>query len=620
MTQVDPLVEFFIEDTWTDVSTYVRYDPPMVIRNGISNEGGTADPASCEFILDNTDGRFTPRNTAGAYYPWIKRNMPVRVSVDAVTRFFGYLSDLPIAWSLNEAVATVSVTANGVMRRLARANDLRSTLRTGLLSIASSGDIVGYWPVEDLPGSTVIASALPDNSPGEVNGAPSFAAVDPGVMSFPVATWEDSGASFFTAGASNNGGWTLGVLVVFPPAGTLTGGEELVRLDGDGTAASWRLIYSPSGGGSILIQVISSANVEILADATAVAGLDGTTQFLKLEVDNVGANVDYFLQSYPGDADAGTIVGAQVGTPRSSYIGNGIIALPDSVGIGHLVVGDTNTALLTLGLDAALVAYAGETPAQRCARLETETGIDIAPPFTGDSETLLGPQPDGTLLEILRDMEKADAGGMLGDARTRAGLTYTSRSARYNDEVPLITLNYATGRVSAPLLPTDDDQQLRNDVTITRSGGSSARRVLESGELSVQDYPDGAGRYPFADTLNVYSDDQLGYTADWVLALGTIDEARWPQVTIDLVRNPSLVAAWDDMRPGGRVRIENLPTLAGVTDVALQMIGWTETISTTHRTVTMNCVPGEIWGAGDTGIFQLDDSVFGELDVNRLGL
>lgn len=616
MTLLQPVTEFFIEDTWTDVSAYVRADPGITIRNGLPSEGVVADPASCTFTLNNPDGRFTPRNTAGAYYPWITRNMPVRVTVGSSIRFFGYLSVCPPAWNANESVATVNVEAHGISRRLAHANDVPSPLQSAVVYVTGSlGDVTGYWPCEDGANSESIATPLAGGTPGTVVSAPVFASIEPGVMSRPIPNWNGAGATFTPAVGGANGEFTAGALIVFPATGQLSGGEELFRVDVDGTGESWRLLYSPSSSGSILLQVINSSGVEVEANVH-IGSLDGTTAFIKLEANNDGANVDWFLDALPGSQASGTVNSIQVGPPVSASIGAGTIAIGADVGIGHLVLGDTNTALFSSVFDDGLAGYADEDCDARCDRVQTQYGVPVSA-FEGGVEIAeLGPQPFGSVLEILRDMEKANVGGLLHDRRTAAGMSYTTRSARYNETTPQIILDYSAGEVALPLTPVDDDQQLRNDVTIDRPNGSSARATLTAGALSVQDYPDGAGLYAYQDTLNIDTDDRLPYVADWVLALGTVDEARWPQVTIDLVRNPGLVADWDDFRPGGRVRIENLPALAGTSDVDLQMVGWTETITPASRRVVMNCVPGSVW----LGIFELDDATYGELDVNRLAL
>ncbi|MDQ2622563.1 MAG: hypothetical protein M3Y45_05930, partial [Actinomycetota bacterium] len=63
-----PTVELFLDGDWVDISTDVRVDPGPVITFGIKNEAGLADPAQCDLVVNNRDGRYSPRNPAGPYY------------------------------------------------------------------------------------------------------------------------------------------------------------------------------------------------------------------------------------------------------------------------------------------------------------------------------------------------------------------------------------------------------------------------------------------------------------------------------------------------------------------------------------------------------------------------
>jgi hypothetical protein len=67
--------------TWTDVTTDVRAEQRVQITRGRSNWAQSVDPGRCTFTLDNSTGKYSPRNPAGPYYGQIGRNTPVRVSV-----------------------------------------------------------------------------------------------------------------------------------------------------------------------------------------------------------------------------------------------------------------------------------------------------------------------------------------------------------------------------------------------------------------------------------------------------------------------------------------------------------------------------------------------------------
>jgi hypothetical protein len=617
----DTVVELFLDVAWVDVTDWVRQDPGLDIQFGVMAESGTADANTCTLVVNNADGRFSPRNTAGAYYPYLTRNTPLRVVVGGVTRFQGEVSEFPSRWEPSGADVWAPLVASGILRRLQHASALDSTLTSSARYLqAANGDLLNYWPVEDEVGSTSIASAFDGGTPGGYYGAvtPVFQARDLGPGTHNVATWGGA-KGYFGPVDSSSTEFSAGVYIGLPPTGQLTGGEELFRVDVEGTALSWRILYTPALGGGVFLQVIDNGGNEVLA-STPFQDLDGDAFYAMIEAKNNGANVDWRFHALNITVEVGTIVGRSVGSPIQAQLGIGTIAIPADaeVALGHIALADAYGALFQANFYSALVGYAGETVTGRLSRLAAQTGVSISVTSGGDSPTLLGAQPDGTLLDVVRAVEKADAGGILRDSISAVGLVYITRDARYNDQQPLLTLDYPSGHLSPPLEPTDDDQQLRNDVKVNRIGGSSARKVLASGALSTADYPAGVGPYPFEDSYNIYADTALPYLADWVLALGTIDETRFPAVTVDLIANSSLRADAEAIRPGSRIRITNLPAYAGAINVDLQVIGWKEHLDKARRNITFVCTPGTIWGTATTGFLELDDAVLGKLDLNRL--
>lgn len=76
------LVQYPWTITWTDITTYVDSDKRGVtVSRGASDELSDTQPGTASLVLDNADGRFTPGNAASPYYPYVRRNAPVRVSV-----------------------------------------------------------------------------------------------------------------------------------------------------------------------------------------------------------------------------------------------------------------------------------------------------------------------------------------------------------------------------------------------------------------------------------------------------------------------------------------------------------------------------------------------------------
>lgn len=615
-------VELFLAAAWVDVTAYVRQDPGIDIQFGLRGEGAVADANTATLVVNNTDGRFTPRNPAGAYYGDLMRNTPLRVSVDSTVRFVGEVAEFPPRWEPSGGDVWAPLVAAGILRRLQHASALDSTLTASArYLLTTNGELLNYWPVEDAPGATLIASAFTGGAPGGYyGGSPDFGALDLGPGTHDVASWGGA-KGYFGPFAATSTEFTAGVYIGLPATGQLTGGEELFRVDVAGSALSWRILYTPATGGGVFLQVIGSDGAELLV-SSAFQDFDGDSFYCTIEAEQNGANVDWTLRALAITEYSGTINARTVGAPTQIQIGIGTIPIPGAaaVGLGHITAAPVAAALFHYDFYAALTGYAGESVGDRMDRLEAQTGVSIGLIDVAPEQAEMGAQPDGTLLEVLRAAEKADAGGILRDSISAVGLVYITRDARYNDNQPLLTLDYASKHLSPPLEPTDDDQQLRNDVKVNRVGGSSARKSLDSGPLSTLDYPDGAGPYPFEDSYAVYTDEQLPYLADWILALGTIDETRFPALSVDLRANPSLVTDVELARPGTRLRVENLPAYAGAADVDLQVLGWRESLSAARRTITFVCAPGSIWGSTTQGgIFQLDDATFGELDGNRLG-
>ncbi|MFF1297918.1 MULTISPECIES: LamG-like jellyroll fold domain-containing protein [unclassified Streptomyces] len=79
------LVQYPATITWTDISPYVDVAKQGVrISRGASDERSETQPGSATLLLDNLDGRFTPGNASSPYYPYVRRNAPIRISVAVI--------------------------------------------------------------------------------------------------------------------------------------------------------------------------------------------------------------------------------------------------------------------------------------------------------------------------------------------------------------------------------------------------------------------------------------------------------------------------------------------------------------------------------------------------------
>lgn len=72
--------------TWENITEYV-YKESIRITRGSADESSRTQPSSVTFLLNNRDGRFSPKNPNGPYYGLIGRNTPLLVSVEEGDRY-----------------------------------------------------------------------------------------------------------------------------------------------------------------------------------------------------------------------------------------------------------------------------------------------------------------------------------------------------------------------------------------------------------------------------------------------------------------------------------------------------------------------------------------------------
>lgn len=67
-------------DVWEDVTPYVVEESKIRITRGLQGSSGRSDFSRSYYELNNTDGRFSLRNTEGEYYGALQRNTETRIS------------------------------------------------------------------------------------------------------------------------------------------------------------------------------------------------------------------------------------------------------------------------------------------------------------------------------------------------------------------------------------------------------------------------------------------------------------------------------------------------------------------------------------------------------------
>ncbi|NUS78457.1 MAG: hypothetical protein HOV70_19975 [Streptomyces sp.] len=554
------------------------------IRNGIggtvvASPDFTAQPVGTTSFVDSAGRTWTLNGTS--------------VITDNQVRFVGEFSDWPAEWSPRGDLITVDGNGAGILERMNQGTKvLASTLRRRIPSYSP----VAYWPLEEGADATTAFSPIAEVSAFTPVGL-DFAADDslPGSSPLPVV---QVGASFVAKVPPVAAG-TWQVELVYNLDAMPAALTTLFEVRTTGTA---RRVRARVATNQVTIEGLDAEDATVFTATTTAPQFTGAWNRLQIKAVQSGGNVQYVFRWVAiggGGFSVNTTIAAVPGYVidiRSSF-GTGL----DGMRFGHLAVFNSET---DTPFNSADQGFNGETAGARMIRLCQEEGVTFR--FAGVvSETMqMGPQRPGTLLSLLQDCAEADA-GIFGEDRARLGLRYRARTSLYNQE-PRLALQYGAPGLARPLVPVDDTQSVRNDITVERVAGGSARAVLQEGRLSVQDPPDGVGLYDEGVGLNLYSDALTEPSAYWRLHLGTWDEARYPVVTVRLHKAPHLIPAILDLTEGDLIRITDLPDWLPPGPVDLLVQGYTERLGVFTWEIDLVCVPAGPYRVGALEDIALD--------------
>ncbi len=136
---LDLQADLNLAGTWTGISGYVYSEraKPSITR-GRPDESNQAVASSCVFQLNNRDNRFSTHNPAGAYWPSLTRNTPLRVSVpDSVVSL--RLENDNTSWASCPSSSSINVAGDFEARIDLRLSNWTSTI------LASKGNTSGQY-------------------------------------------------------------------------------------------------------------------------------------------------------------------------------------------------------------------------------------------------------------------------------------------------------------------------------------------------------------------------------------------------------------------------------------------------------------------------------------------
>lgn len=511
-----------------------------------------------------------------------------RLRNDSV-RFVGEISKFPYETDKTNTEVYSNITASGILRRLTQG---ASPLRSPLFRRINNYNPFGYFPMEDNDKTTILSNEAANGQPGTVTGV-SFVGDETlpgtgGVMNIDEQTAVVKG-NFNTVPNGNyySASWFMRMGAI-PPSETLIArffapSGVIRRWDIVATLTAFRVdAYNAAG------TIVSTGNV-------VYSGVGVPTNWIsfQLEATQVGGNVQWAMYCVRFGDTLSYFTGIQTvaGTVGrlSSFEIRAQTNLVDTK-YTHLMVSQTKVATVNYEYYAATAGYAGETAGNRIKRLSEEEKVNFLWFGNLDDTELMGPQTVDTFVNLIEEAKAVDDGFFI-EPQDQLGIEYITRSAlisRFTEA----TLSYSGGHLSGEFLPVDDDLRLRNDVTVTRTSGGSARaEPLEGPSL-----PSIVGRYQESVTLNAANDSQLEGLAGWRAFLGTWDEPRYEQIQVQLSR-PQYAASTTLSNSVVRINIAgvglitDVPVYQSANDVRFLILGYEERLGQYQWDIRWNAAP-----------------------------
>jgi hypothetical protein len=601
-------VELYYSAAWQDITSYVYMRDPISITRGEPDEANTVDPSQCTLTINNRTGRFSNRNPSSPLYGLIGRNTQLRVTANSSVRFVGEVSAWPQTWDMSGSDIYFQLTASGILRRLGQGQ-------------GAAEDGVGVYLAEFTDSALTFAGLSRYDTTNTTYLVPYLCS---GNVHYGTADMGQGQAAGITVDTTNtvldsngflddSGGYLYGLTGFFGDTGGFgfnfrsdNLGIFLFELGGNGDypiARTFRVYIQADGTDNAVHVKFRKIDYSVPSTTvTAIGTSTGQSAFTDGNIHNmiftwaISGGTDTAWNVYLDGVSivSGTVSSEVFNGTQQFQFGYQPTASNSALGLAYITTWNNAygsvPSVATLSL--AALGYDTETAADRISRLCTENGITYTLVGTAADTIAMGAQPSSGLVATLQEAATTD-GGVLYEPRSSLGLAYRTRTDQY-DQSTALTVDYSLNRLGDVPQVVDDDQGIHNDVTVSNADGSSARATLTTGTLSTQAPPNGINTYPGSVSVNVDNTGLLDDLASWQLHLGTVDEARWPTLTMNM-NNPHCsgittnIAAVD---VSSKVVVTNLPAWLPPDDVTLFVLGYSETIDQYTWTLIYNCKSG----------------------------
>lgn len=262
-TTFTPKGELLINGVWTDITPDVLYNEGagFSIQRGSNGVASVPDPTTCSFSLDNTSGKYSPDNPLGAFYGFIGRNTPFRMSVPQSSTYLD-LTGGAGGFASTPHAAAINITGD---------IDIRWELDADETSSLANRVVAGKW------GSTSLQQAW---------------RIYIDTQNRYTFEWRDSAGNdgTFVAAQSSFPGRAIRITLDVDNG---SGGTTITFYYSDSITGTWNLGHQEiASGGTTSIQSTSTSVLTAGGDAADLAGTSLVSHYRKFELrSSIGGTV-----------------------------------------------------------------------------------------------------------------------------------------------------------------------------------------------------------------------------------------------------------------------------------------------------------------------------------------
>jgi hypothetical protein len=563
-----------IAPSWTDVTQYVRH------VNGVDIQRGRSDPWShftagrLTLTFSNRDRRFDSLYSAGPYFGNLKPGKQIRVTCtwSAVTYdlFRGFVGTWPQEFSNAGKDATVTVECYDGLEWAAAANLSSDPYSDYLNAIGTPA--IWLRQADSTSWADAQGLASPSLANGPISTSSSLAA---GLKSNPV---QFNAVSYFDIGTvpSGTGTWTIGFWIKT----TATSGTILryyaIETFPLTLPASETLVEISSGKIHCLIVLNNNLTFKTQEVTSTINIADGALHFVAI----VGQTATGPTVYVDGIADtAATSTGGGNVQPRIFRVG--AHGLPSTIALAPLTAATQlqDVFMITATMSATNVSvlyqlglgYATEDTATRFGRYLNDTGWpaswrDVTTTPAGTVNTLV--YNNQQLITSLQELESSEQGRIFV---SKSG-NFTLHARYFNQDITRGNTSQATFTDDGTAFTyrdfgyTQDDTDVRNDVTVTNTVGSS--RSSDSASITAN-----RRRSETVNTILSTVDQRQAMAAGLVVQWKDA-AVRVKQFTVGI---PSNWATFLNLEIGDRITVKQTPMGVGTQfskDLIIDSISW----------------------------------------------